>query len=136
MPCASEKSKHAELFTSPLVVSLSLFVLDDGSLHPLPCMMASRKRRPSQDDTYTDHHYRSAAKRRNTWKPRQRRSDSLSEADTDDDDEPETQVLTQRSIDPDRYWTAETILDEDRTRYRIKWEGIDPKTGRPYEPTW
>lgn len=28
------------------------------------------------------------------------------------------------------------IIDEDRTRYHIRWEGHDPKTGKPWPDTW
>ncbi|KAB2100096.1 hypothetical protein AG0111_0g11708 [Alternaria gaisen] len=34
------------------------------------------------------------------------------------------------------FWAATRILEDNGTRYLVEWEGIDPGTGRPYEPTW
>jgi hypothetical protein len=34
------------------------------------------------------------------------------------------------------FWAARRILKDDGSRYLVEWEGIDPGTGRPYEPTW
>ena len=40
----------------------------------------------------------------------------------------------------DELWDAEGILDErgeSRTgEYLINWRGVDPRTGRPWDPTW
>jgi hypothetical protein len=34
------------------------------------------------------------------------------------------------------YWPAEAILDDNGREYRVKWIGIDPRTGHTYKPTW
>lgn len=34
------------------------------------------------------------------------------------------------------YWLAIEILQENQTKFLIRWEGTDPTTGLPYEPTW
>lgn len=38
------------------------------------------------------------------------------------------------------YWAARKILSERRirgvTQYLVDWEGIDPDTGKPYDPSW
>ena len=36
----------------------------------------------------------------------------------------------------EEYWEALEIVDEDRTRYKVKWAGIDPQTGEPWEDSW
>jgi hypothetical protein len=34
------------------------------------------------------------------------------------------------------FWAARRILKDNGSCYLVEWEGIDPGTGRPYEPTW
>ncbi|OWY49423.1 zn2 cys6 DNA-binding protein [Alternaria alternata] len=34
------------------------------------------------------------------------------------------------------FWAATRILEDNGTRYLVEWDGIEPGTGRPYEPTW
>ncbi|XP_014550392.1 hypothetical protein COCVIDRAFT_31852 [Bipolaris victoriae FI3] len=36
----------------------------------------------------------------------------------------------------EKFWAARRILKDNGTRYLVEWEGIDPATGRLYEPTW
>jgi hypothetical protein len=40
------------------------------------------------------------------------------------------------SLASKRLWAAERIEEDNGTHYRIRWEGTDPATGDPYEPTW
>lgn len=35
-----------------------------------------------------------------------------------------------------RDYAAKRILDENKTQYLIDWDENDPKTGKPYKPTW
>ncbi|KAK7517113.1 class II histone deacetylase complex subunits 2 and 3-domain-containing protein [Phyllosticta citriasiana] len=39
---------------------------------------------------------------------------------------------------PDKFFPARSILDEDSyaRKYLVDWEGLDPNTGNPFEPTW
>jgi hypothetical protein len=42
---------------------------------------------------------------------------------------------------PDGYWTGEIIKERKSRRgkgkeYLVKWEDIDPKTKKPYTPSW
>jgi hypothetical protein len=41
-----------------------------------------------------------------------------------------------RSLASEIYWAAIEILEDNGTHYRIRWDGTDPATGSPYEPTW
>ncbi len=34
------------------------------------------------------------------------------------------------------YHIIKDILDENENQYLIDWEGLDPKTGRSYKPSW
>jgi hypothetical protein len=36
------------------------------------------------------------------------------------------------------YWSVKEILDENEAErtYLVDWEGIDPETNRPWDPTW
>jgi hypothetical protein len=34
------------------------------------------------------------------------------------------------------FWAAIKILKDNGTHYLVEWDGIDPATGSPYEPTW
>jgi hypothetical protein len=34
------------------------------------------------------------------------------------------------------FWAARRILKDNGSCYLVEWEGIDPGTGRPYDPTW
>ncbi|KAK8173403.1 class II histone deacetylase complex subunits 2 and 3-domain-containing protein [Phyllosticta citrichinensis] len=42
------------------------------------------------------------------------------------------------STAPDKFFPARAILDEDTfaRKYLVDWEGLDPTTGEPFEPTW
>ncbi len=55
------------------------------------------------------------------------------------DPPPETQYISQ-SDDSQNLWEADCILDERGPAitgaYLVKWKGIDPATGKTYEPTW
>ena len=52
--------------------------------------------------------------------------------------EPQSQ-LNQASqgseLDLGEEWPAKAILEEDETRFRVDWEGVDSE-GSPYEPSW
>lgn len=34
------------------------------------------------------------------------------------------------------YWPASRILKDNDTHYLVEWDGVDPVTGTPYQPTW
>jgi len=36
----------------------------------------------------------------------------------------------------DGYWPALEILNETKYDYLVKWDGVDPETGRAWEPSW
>lgn len=98
--------------------------------------MAPRKPKFVDDEAYTSP---PASKRKATaYKQKQRSPDYSSEADSPevDDLDRATQVSSQRSDESAPYYTAETILAENKSEYKIKWEGIDPETGKIYKPTW
>jgi hypothetical protein len=40
------------------------------------------------------------------------------------------------SLASKRLWAAERIDEDNGTHYLIRWDGTDPATGAPYEPTW
>jgi hypothetical protein len=40
------------------------------------------------------------------------------------------------SLASERLWAAIEILEANGTHYLIRWDGTDPATGAPYEPTW
>ncbi|KAI9722949.1 MAG: hypothetical protein M1812_001398 [Candelaria pacifica] len=51
--------------------------------------------------------------------------------------EPSTSGQQNDSLSADEFsWALRDIIDENRTYYKIDWEGIDPETGRRYEPSW
>ncbi|KAK7710424.1 hypothetical protein SLS57_008387 [Botryosphaeria dothidea] len=37
---------------------------------------------------------------------------------------------------PNPFFKAKCILNENKTDYLIEWDVTDPKTGKPYEPSW
>ena len=38
--------------------------------------------------------------------------------------------------DSDTLWNVLEILKENKQRYLVKWEGIDPETGKPWRHSW
>ena len=38
--------------------------------------------------------------------------------------------------DNETLWSVLEIIKEDKKRYLVKWEGIDPDTGKPWDPSW
>jgi hypothetical protein len=42
----------------------------------------------------------------------------------------------QKSSSQKSYYEAINILDQKGDRYLVSWSGIDPNTGKPWEPTW
>lgn len=47
----------------------------------------------------------------------------------------ETQFISQED-DDETLWEVIEILDERPTKYKVKWAGLDPKTGKPWPPSW
>ncbi|KAH9882521.1 hypothetical protein J1614_000757 [Plenodomus biglobosus] len=46
----------------------------------------------------------------------------------------------EQGAEKDEFWFAERILEEKvergRKQFKVQWQGLDPKTGTPWEPTW
>jgi hypothetical protein len=40
------------------------------------------------------------------------------------------------SDDNETLWSVLEIVKEDKRRYLVKWEGTDPDTGKPWDPSW
>ena len=38
--------------------------------------------------------------------------------------------------DNETLWNVLEIIKENKTRYLVKWEGVDPETGKPWDPSW
>jgi hypothetical protein len=38
--------------------------------------------------------------------------------------------------DSDTLWKVIEIVGENRKAYKVRWEGIDPKTKKPWAPSW
>ena len=86
-------------------------------------IMTSRKRRQRSD---SDIHTLRDSKRR------ARPQSGLGQADV---------ALVDDTLPPDenseeQYWEIKDIIEEKGHQYLIDWKGIDPKTGKSYEPTW
>jgi hypothetical protein len=41
-----------------------------------------------------------------------------------------------KSSSQDNYWEAIEILDQKGDQFLVSWAGIDPETGKQWEPTW
>ncbi len=49
--------------------------------------------------------------------------------------DPETQFLEQ-SDDEEKLWDAIKIVAERSKEFKVKWDGIDNKTGKPWPDSW
>ena len=58
-----------------------------------------------------------------------------SDGDIDDVSPPETQFVLQEG-DEDILWKVIEITAEKGNTYRVRWEGIDPATKRPWPQSW
>lgn len=53
------------------------------------------------------------------------------------DDEPSSQEhFVPQSNDQELLWTVLAITDERKGKYKVKWAGINPETGRPWPQNW
>lgn len=85
--------------------------------------MTSRKRRQRSDP---DIRTRRNSKRRARHHSGRGQTDGASVDDT----------LPPHGDPEEQYWEIKDIIEEKGPQYLIDWKGIDPKTGRSYEPTW
>ncbi len=60
------------------------------------------------------------------------RDPSPSESDSDDT---QTRFIP-RDDDDENLWDAIEILEERGDKYKVRWDGFDRKTGKPWPPTW
>jgi hypothetical protein len=47
----------------------------------------------------------------------------------------ETQFIPQEG-DEETLWKVIEIIDEKKKAYLVKWEGVDPETNKPWDPSW
>lgn len=58
------------------------------------------------------------------------------EADTSVELEPYQTQFVPPENDDEKLWDVIEILAERGKRYRVKWAGNDPSTGKPWAPSW
>lgn len=49
---------------------------------------------------------------------------------------PSGHLSTPRDSSQESWWEAIDIIDQKGDRYLISWAGINPNTGKQWEPTW
>ncbi|KAM0748669.1 hypothetical protein T439DRAFT_349386 [Meredithblackwellia eburnea MCA 4105] len=52
------------------------------------------------------------------------------------EEQEEEQQEVEDSSESQKFWPAKAIINERKKHYLLEWEGTDPATGKPWEPTW
>ncbi|KAJ3484727.1 hypothetical protein NLJ89_g11960 [Agrocybe chaxingu] len=59
----------------------------------------------------------------------------MSDSEVDLLSDPSQKFIPQED-DDETLWEVTEILDEKRTQYKVRWKGNDPKTMKPWKPSW
>ncbi|KAG8835521.1 hypothetical protein FRC20_007235 [Serendipita sp. 405] len=64
------------------------------------------------------------------------RNGLITDEEEEDEEVPGTQFEAHESDSSSNFYNVIRILKESNSKYQVEWDGIDPKTGKPWKPSW